>query len=145
MQRYSWTNNRQPVDFGGLAGPLYLDGVSIQMADVLAAPQQAKTDAALRTLGAISTAHWVSHFHLMVLPMLFPFLKEQLGVGYIELGFALTVSAVVSGLTQAPIGYLADHIGARKALLIGLTLVASARTMRGLHLGYPCLSSTAVL
>ena len=65
-----------------------------EMVDVLAAPQQAKTDASLRTLAAISTAHWVSHFHLFVLPMLFPFLKEQLGVGYIELGFALTVFAV---------------------------------------------------
>ena len=89
------------------------------MVDVLAAPQQAKADSSLRTLAAISIAHWVSHFHLFVLPMLFPFLKEQLGVGYIELGFALTVFAVVSGLTQAPIGYLADHIGARKVLLIG--------------------------
>jgi MFS family permease len=85
------------------------------MVDVLAAPQQAKSDASLRTLAAISTAHWVSHFHLLVLPMLFPFLKEQLGVGYIELGFALTVFAVTSGLTQAPMGYLADHIGARKS------------------------------
>src|SRR6202035_5642485 len=92
------------------------------MADVLVAPQQAKADASLRTLAAISTAHWVSHFHLMALPMLFPFLKAQLGVGYIELGFALTVSAVVSGLTQAPMGYLADHIGARKVLLIGLAV-----------------------
>ena len=52
--------------------------------------------------------------------MLFPYLKAQLGVGYIELGFALTVFGLVSGLTQAPIGYLADHIGARKVLLIGL-------------------------
>ena len=51
---------------------------------------------------------------MFVLPMLFPFLKAQLGVGYIELGFALTVFGLVSGLTQAPIGYLADHIGARK-------------------------------
>jgi MFS family permease len=115
------------------------------MADVLAAPQQAKTDAALRTLGAISTAHWVSHFHLMVLPMLFPFLKEQLGVGYIELGFALTVFAVISGLTQAPIGYLADHIGARKILLMGLTLGGVALIMLGLHLSYPWLIASAVL
>src|SRR5437899_4588176 len=92
------------------------------MADVLAAPQQAKTDEQLRTLAAISTAHWVSHFHLFVLPMLFPFLKEQLDVGYIELGFALTTFGVVSGLTQAPIGYLADHIGAPKELLMGTTL-----------------------
>src|SRR3981189_274974 len=145
MQRYSWTNNPQPVDVGGLAGPLYLDGVLIHMADVLAAPQQAKTDAALRTLGAISTAHWVSHFHLMVLPMLFPFLKEQLGVGYIELGFALTVFAVISGLTQAPIGYLADHIGARKVLLIGLTVGGLALIMIGLHLSYPWLIASAAL
>ena len=82
------------------------------MVDVLAAPQQGKTDSALRTLVGISIAHWVSHFHLLVLPMLFPFLKDQLGVGYIELGFALTVLAVVSGLTQAPTGYLVDHFGA---------------------------------
>ena len=108
------------------------------MVDVLAAPQQAKADSSLRTLAAISVAHWVSHFHLFVLPMLFPFLKEQLGVGYIELGFALTVFGVVSGLTQAPIGYLADHIGARKILLIGLTLGGLALIMLGLHLSYPC-------
>jgi len=146
MQRYSWTNNRRPVILTGLAGPLHLNGgLKSEMADVLAAPQQAKTDAALRTLAAISTAHWVSHFHLMVLPMLFPFLKQQLGVGYIELGFALTVFAVISGLTQAPMGYLADHIGARKVLLMGLTLGGVALIILGLHLSYPWLIASAVL
>src|SRR3954453_4822709 len=119
--------------------------VHVQMVDILAAPRQAKTDSSLRTLIAISTAHWVSHFHLMVLPMLFPFLKEQLGVGYIELGFALTVFAVVSGLTQAPIGYLADRIGARKILLAGLTLGGAALIMLGLHLSYASLIASAVL
>src|SRR5579864_1547657 len=115
------------------------------MVDVLAAPQRAKADGSLRTLAAISTAHWVSHFHLFVLPMLFPFLKAQLGVGYIELGLALTTFAVVSGVTQAPIGYLADHIGARKILLIGLTVGGCALIMLGLHLSYPWLIASAVL
>ncbi|WP_028351931.1 MFS transporter [Bradyrhizobium murdochi] len=115
------------------------------MVDILAAPQQAKADTSLRTLAAISVAHWVSHFHLFVLPMLFPFLKEQLGVGYIELGFALTVFGVVSGLTQAPIGYLADHIGARKVLLIGLTVGGLALVMLGLHLSYVSLILSAAL
>ena len=115
------------------------------MVDILAAPQHAKADTSLRTLAAISVAHWVSHFHLFVLPMLFPFLKEQLGVGYIELGFALTVFGVVSGLTQAPIGYLADHIGARKVLLIGLTVGGLALIMLGLHLSYASLIVCAAL
>jgi MFS family permease len=113
--------------------------------DVLAAPQQSKTDSSLRTLAAISTAHWVSHFHMFVLPMLFPFLKDQLGVGYIDLGLALTIFAVTSGLTQAPIGYLADHIGARKILLMGLTLGGFALIVLGLHLSYPWLIASAVL
>jgi MFS family permease len=115
------------------------------MVDILAASRQPKTDASLRTLAAISTAHWVSHFHLFVLPMLFPFLKEQLGVGYIELGFALTVFAVVSGLTQAPMGYLGDRIGARKILLTGLALGGFALIVLGLHLSYSWLIASAAL
>ena len=115
------------------------------MVDVLAAPQQAKADSALRTLTGISIAHWISHFHLLVLPMMFPFLKGQLGVGYVELGFALTVSAVVSGLTQAPTGYLVDHFGARKILLAGLVLGGLALIMLGLHLSYASLIACGVM
>lgn len=115
------------------------------MVDVLAAPQQGTADSALRTLTGISIAHWVSHFHLLVLPMLFPFLKEKLGVGYIELGFSLTVFAVVSGLTQAPTGYLVDHFGARKILLAGLALGGFALILLGLHLSYVSLIACAVL
>jgi MFS family permease len=146
MQRHSWTNNWYPVIFArAFTGRHNWIGSEDNMVDVLTAPQQAKTDASLRTLAAISTAHWVSHFHMFVLPMLFPFLKAQLGVGYIELGFALTVFAITSGLTQAPIGYLADHIGARKILLMGLTLGGLALILLGLHLSYPWLIASAVL
>src|SRR5258708_2199708 len=116
------------------------------MADVFAAPQQAEktvnADSDIRTLSLISVAHWVSHFHLLVLPMLFPFLKAQLGVGYIELGFALTVFAVVSGLTQTPLGYIVDHIGARIILLLALTLCGLPFTFLALHLTHPCLTPT---
>jgi len=115
------------------------------MVDILATSPRAKTDESLRILAAISTAHWVSHFHIFVLPMLFPFLKAQLGVDYVQLGFALTISAVTSGLTQAPIGYLADHIGARKILLAGLTVGGLGLIMLGLHLSYPWLIASAVL
>ena len=120
------------------------------MVDIPATPDQttaARTAAngSLRTLGVISVAHWVSHFHLLVLPMLFPFLRAQLGVGFIELGFALTVFAVVSGLTQAPIGYLVDRVGARKILIGGLCVGGLALILLGLHVSYPWLIVSAAL
>src|SRR5262249_57442120 len=87
-------------------------------------------------LTLIPVALWVSLFHLLVLPMLFPFLKQQLGVGYIELGFALTVFGVVSGVTQPPLGYIVDHMGARVILLLGLTSGGLALILLGLHLSY---------
>ena len=50
-----------------------------------------------------------------------------------------------SGLTQALIGYLADHIGARKVLLIGLTVGGVALIMLGMHLNYTSLIVCAAL
>src|SRR5262245_23445663 len=119
------------------------------MADILAASQQAQAKAAadtsVRTLSLISVAHWVSHFHLLVLPMLFPFLRAELGVGYIELGFALTVFGIVSGVTQPPLGYIVDHVGARVVLLLGLTAGGLALILLGLHLSYWSLIGSAAL
>jgi len=119
------------------------------MADVLAASQHSgapvRAASSLRTLSLISLAHWVSHFHMLVLPMLFPFLKEKLGVGYVELGVPLTVFAVVSALTQAPVGYLVDRAGARRVLLVGLTLGGLSLAMLGFYLTYASLIVSAVL
>ena len=115
------------------------------MVDLLTGVKQSKTDSSLRILAAISAAHWVSHFYMFVLPMLFPFFKEQLGVGFVELGLPLTVFAVVSALTQAPIGYLVDRVGARLILVLGLCLGGFAFIFLGLTLSYPALMVSAVL
>lgn len=119
------------------------------MADVLTASQHTKmlpnAASALRTLSLVSLAHWVSHFHMLVLPMLFPFLKAQLGVGYVELGFAMTVFAVVSAVVQTPVGYVVDHFGARRILIVGLTLGGLSLVMLGLHLSYTSLIACAAL
>jgi len=115
------------------------------MAELLAELEPAKRARSLRTLIAISIAHWVSHYYLLVLPMLFPFLKERLGVGFIELGLAPTVASVVSALTQAPIGYLVDRVGARIILMLGLCLGGSAFILLSIHLSYPTLIVSALL
>jgi len=73
-------------------------------------------------LPQVSMAHLVSHFHIMALPAMFPILPEFLGVGYFELGVALSVFNLVSIFTQAPMGFVVDHYGPRRMLIGGITL-----------------------
>lgn len=73
-------------------------------------------------LSQVSAAHLTSHFHIMAIPALLPLLPAKMGVGFVELGLALSVFNVVSALVQAPLGFAVDRFGARQVLLAGLLL-----------------------
>lgn len=79
-----------------------------------------------RAVAVISTAHFTSHFYMLLLPPLFPLLREAYGVGYTELGFAISVFSIVTACTQVPIGFAVDRFGARRLLIAGLVLEAAA-------------------
>jgi MFS family permease len=89
-----------------------------------------------KVIGLISTAHFLSHVYMLVLPPLFPLLKEFYGVSFAALGLALTVFNVATGLTQAPMGFLVDRFGARAILIAGLIVEAIAFMMIGLFPTY---------
>ena len=63
---------------------------------------------------------------LLILPPLFPWLKDALGASYTQLGFLMTIFFVVSCGVQAASGFLVDRFGPRPILFGGLALVAAA-------------------
>lgn len=92
--------------------------------------------AEIRTVGLVSAAHGFSHYYMLLLPPLFPLMKDGLGVSWAELGLLLTVNNVFTGVLQVPAGILVDRIGARRMLLAGLTIQASAFALAGFASSY---------
>ena len=82
-------------------------------------PQSRSERQEFQVIGLIGVGHFLSHFLIFVLPPLLPLMKEAYGVSYVQLGLAITLFNVVSGLTQAPVGFLVDRVGPRDLLLAG--------------------------
>jgi MFS transporter, FSR family, fosmidomycin resistance protein len=70
-----------------------------------------------KTMGVVSVAHALSHFFHLILAPLFPWLKDDFQVSYVQLGLLMTVFFVVSGVGQAMAGFLVDKVGPRPVLL----------------------------
>ncbi len=85
-----------------------------------------------RIVGAVSAAHFVSHYYIILLAPLLPFVRADYGVSYTEIGFAFAAFNVVSAALQTPAGFLVDWLGARILLIGGLMIGAAAFTVVGL-------------
>src|SRR5258708_31717232 len=92
-----------------------------------------------QAIALVSAAHFVNHFQGLVLPPLFPLLAATLGIGFMELGLALTVASVVGVAAQLPVGYLVDRVGSRRMLVMALLLAGLAYLGFGLAPSYPAL------
>ena len=77
-------------------------------------------------IGLVGLAHMISHFSQLLLPPLFPWLKEAFNASYTELGFLMTIFFVVSCITQTLSGFVVDRFGPRPILFAGLTLLGLA-------------------
>jgi MFS transporter, FSR family, fosmidomycin resistance protein len=73
-----------------------------------------------RVMGLVGAAHFASHYFILLLPPLFPFLRKEYDVSYTDLGLALAAFNIVSAVFQTPAGFFTDRIGAHTILVSGL-------------------------
>ena len=92
-----------------------------------------------KTVAVVGVGHFFSHFYLLVLPPLFPLLKDELGVSYTALGLLVSAMSLSTGLFQIPAGYVVDRFGPVMLLAAGLALEASAFLLMGLTSSYGLL------
>lgn len=86
----------------------------------------------VRIVTLVSAAHFVSHYYILILAPLLPFVKDAYNVSYTEIGLAITTFNIVTATLQTPAGFLIDWLGARIILIIGLLIGAAAFTVVGL-------------
>jgi MFS transporter, FSR family, fosmidomycin resistance protein len=113
------------------------------MTTVAAPAHPARQDVSLIALCGL--AHGISHFSQLLLPPLFPWLKDAFGVSYAELGLLLTIFFVVSCAVQALSGFVVDKFGPRPVLFAGLGLIGVAAFGFGISPGYWTMAFFAVI
>ena len=96
-------------------------------------------------IGLVGLAHAISHFSQLVLAPLFPWLKDEFNVGFIELGAVLTAFFVVSCIVQAASGFIVDKLGPRPVLFVGLGLLGVAAFGYALAQNYWMLLASAMV
>lgn len=99
----------------------------------------------VRIIGLISVGHFSSHFSHLVLPPLFPLLKDALGVSYAELGLLMTLFFAASGIAQTIAGVLVDRWGADRVLVGGTLLLGVAVGGMSLAPTYGAMLPLAIL
>jgi MFS family permease len=80
--------------------------------------------------------HFTHHVTNTLLSPLLPLIRDSLGLSYTQSGFLVSAFSVTGGLSQAPIGALADRIGSRSVMTAGLMLSAAFCFLIGLSSGY---------
>ncbi len=98
-----------------------------------------------KVVGLVCTGHFFSHFFLLLVPPLFPVLREVYGVGFTELGFAAACFSIATGFTQIPVGFLVDKYGAKNLLIGGLALESLAICLIGVFPFYGALLALMIV
>ena len=96
-------------------------------------------------LPLFTLAHFGHHVVGAMLRPLMPMIRTELGLSYTEAGIVISAFAITGGISQLPAGWLADRLGPRLMVLLGVAGVAATGLMIGRSQSYLALIIFLVL
>ncbi|MDH3319997.1 MAG: MFS transporter [Betaproteobacteria bacterium] len=99
----------------------------------------------VKVIGLVALAHGLSHFFQIATAVLFPLIKDDVGVSYTALGATVALYYTVSGICQTLAGFAVDRFGARRVLFAGLTLAVCGVLLAGLAQNFSMLVVAAAI
>lgn len=90
-------------------------------------------------------AHFSHHLLTALLVPLTPFIRDDFALDYAQIGWLVSAFTLAYGISQLPAGWLADHLGQRTLITIGISGVAVFGLFIGLAPNYVVLAILLVL
>jgi len=92
-----------------------------------------------RVLLILMLVNFVNYVDRQIVFALFPFLRHDFGLSYVELGYLATAFTVVLSLASFPLGMLADRISRRAVISAGILFWSGATFFSGLASSFRAL------
>ncbi len=90
------------------------------------------TSRAGSVIGLLAGAHFSHHVLTALIVPLLPFIRNEFGLSYAQAGLVTSAFTITYGVGQLPAGWLADRVGPRYLLLLGISGVAVAGVIIGI-------------
>ncbi|MDD5081915.1 MAG: MFS transporter [Dehalococcoidales bacterium] len=90
-------------------------------------------------------AHYSHHVLSALLTPLLPSIRDEFALDYTRAGWIVSAFTLSYGISQVPAGWLADRIGPRVLLAVGVAGVALAGLLAGLSPTYVTLAGSLIL
>src|SRR3989304_1073092 len=90
-------------------------------------------------------AHFSHHLIAALLQPLLPLIRDDFKLDYTQAGWVVSAFTLAYGISQLPAGWLADRIGARLLITIGISGVAVAGLLVGLSPTYTIMVISLVV
>mgnify|MGYP001604354007 CR=1 FL=1 len=87
-------------------------------------------------LSIFSFAHFSEHLYSVLLVPLLPFIRDQFGLNYFQAGLLISAFSIAAGIANLPMGWLADRLGMKQILALGIAGGSLTALAIGLSAGY---------